>query len=591
MALVTVLLTAPGWDGSHTHHAPATPPVTVLAALRHLAVAAIAVVAGSALLRPLAGAPTPGCRNLTRMAATVAAVSPVMAIGIGGALPPPLAGMAVLTLALPPLLSRAAASAAAGALSTAALATYLATTLSTGSASGVRSVVDAAAVLLQGVAAVVWTGSAGHLATARAEDRDRTTRRLLPAILASTAALTAATLARLTNDGPPPSSAAWAAILAADAILAGGGATAATVVWLRRSDRPMTRARGRSASRWVGLAVTGFAGAALVAMPPPAVPPAPGVPFMDDIAAGGRLIPVLVAPARPGWNLVHVGADRAYVGSERGRLTAAAARPGTGNIWAQVWLPAGRSRLWVKVMGTMNAVQVDTGPRDGRTPDLRGSDGPECASVALGRILAGATGPLRSCPADRLTAADAAALRATVRFVAARGARTLGLVADSSPRSRQAATIVRAAARHEHITVAAPGRARIPLMVVAGWGTAYGVVRDVGTGSTTSQGTYLAPWLLNTSLLVPPAGQLLPLRFPTGDPAAVKYIAELSRRFPGEPASAAGYTAWLKTAREGPIRLYAASPLLVPGIPDHHHPTGAWLPQGSITAITSPLAE
>ncbi|MFD0537609.1 hypothetical protein ACFQY7_31480 [Actinomadura luteofluorescens] len=345
MALVTLLLTAPGWDGSHTHHAPASPPVTVLAAFRHLAVVAIAVAAGSALLRPLAGAPTPGCRNLTRMAAAVAAVSPVMAIGIGGALPPVLAGMAVLTLALPPLLSRAAASAAAGALSTAALATYLATTLSAGSASGARGVVDAAAVLLQGVAAAVWTGSAGHLATARAEDRDRTARRLLPAILAATAALTAATTARLANDGPPSSSATWTAVLAADAILAAGCAAAVTVVWLRRSGRPMTRAPARSASTAVGLALTGFAGAALVAMPPPAVPPAPGVPFMDGIDAGGRLIPVLVAPARPGWNLVHVGADRAYVGAGRGRSLPRPPGPAPGTSGRRYGFPPGAAAV------------------------------------------------------------------------------------------------------------------------------------------------------------------------------------------------------------------------------------------------------
>jgi hypothetical protein len=345
------------------------------------------------------------------------------------------------------------------------------------------------------------------------------------------------------------------------------------------------------------LAVLGLA--ALDVLPRPGPRVVPGVPAVGSVSLAGHRVPVLVAPSRPGWNLVHIGFGQASVGTGPGRLVPATVRPGARNAWAPVWLPAGRSRLWIGHAGAVGTLSVDTGRAGGdRAPDLRGPDGPECATAALGRTIAAAAVPLRGCPADRLDPADAAALRAVVRFLAARGATTVGLVADSSPRGTSAAATVTQAARQEHLAVAAPGPARIPLIVVSGWAGADAAIREVGAGHVGALGTYLAPWLLNPELLRTPAGQLIPLRFDTGDPAALAYLTALAARFPDEPPTSTGYLGW-KSA--GPadgreVRLYAATAqILVPGVAAAHggHGQGAarWLPQGAVTAVTGPLTD
>jgi len=346
------------------------------------------------------------------------------------------------------------------------------------------------------------------------------------------------------------------------------------------------------------IAALALAGAA-VALLGPAQPAEakPGVPVLTEVAVAGVQVPVLVAPARPGWNLVHVGAEPAAVGTAPDRLVAGQARPGTRHTWAEVWLPAGRGQLWIELAGQLHTLPVDTGPPGGApAPDLRGPDGPECANVALGGAIAAAPAPLRACPADRLAPADAAAIRAMVRFVAARGVTAISLVADSSLRGTQAAATVAAAARAHRIAVKVPDTDRIPLFVVAGWPDAAAAVRGVSTGRLAAQGTYLAPWLLNEMLLATPAGQLLPLRSDPTGAAAVAYLSTLRSRLPSTPATAASYLGWRGPAGGGEhaVRLYAASPRIVAGaVPAgghrHDHAAVRWLPDGAITAVTGPL--
>jgi hypothetical protein len=190
-------------------------------------------------------------------------------------------------------------------------------------------------------------------------------------------------------------------------------------------------------------------------------------------------------------------------------------------------------------------------------------------------------------PSD--SAEDAAALRGMVLFLVGRGERTIALVDDPSVRGKLAADTVRVIAERQQIAIVPPGTRRVPLIVVSGWETADRVVNDVAEGRTATQGTYLAPWLLSAPLLTPPAGQLIPLRFPPDELDALTYVAELAARFPGEAATAVGYQQWTRTSG-GPARLYAASSVYVPGAihPEAHH-TGRWLPQGTIVAVTGPI--
>ncbi|MDH2428346.1 hypothetical protein [Sphaerisporangium sp. TRM90804] len=354
----------------------------------------------------------------------------------------------------------------------------------------------------------------------------------------------------------------------------------------------------RRSTVWVAAAA--LAAAVLVAPVAAAArlpaPPEPGVPLLGTVALAGERVPVLVVPNRPGYNLVRVGAEQASAGPDEGRLVAAGKPAGGVEAWIGVDLPAGESRLRVAAGGATGTLDVDTGRAGGtQPPALRGDDGPECASAALGALVAGAAEPLASCPSDRLSAADAAALRSMVRFLAGRGERTVALAADASPRGRAAADEVRAAAARARISVTEPGTGRHPLVVVSGWARAGELVEAVGSEELVAQGTYLAPWLLSAPLLSPSAGQLIPLRYAPNDPAPMEYLAALAARFPGEPPTSAGYEAW-RAARgadaRAAARLFASAVFYKPGSGGpqrHHHQPAAWLPNGMVLPVAGPL--
>jgi hypothetical protein len=366
----------------------------------------------------------------------------------------------------------------------------------------------------------------------------------------------------------------------------GTGRYALTVtLWLAVTAGLGAAARLAALGRWLAFPVVVATSAAIVAVP---AGQGPGTPVVAAVNVAGQRLPVLVAPGRPGWNLVHVGARDVSVAG-----VAATARPGAGDSWAEVWLPAGPSRISFTHRGSTGSVEIDTGDRAG--PDLRGPDGPECAHSALGTVIGGKPVPLEACPADALSPADAAGLRAVVGFVADRGGTAVGLLGDSSPRGRRAAEVVREEAARRVLTVAPPGSPD-PLIIVSGWQDAGRVLTEIGAGRMAAQGTYLAPWLMNTTLLTPPAGQVVVSRFHPGDPDALGYLGALHTHFPGDVASTAGYAGWGGPQDTSP-RLFAASKLYVPSpVQDlqattghGHHGGRGWLPDGSIVPITGPL--
>jgi hypothetical protein len=322
-----------------------------------------------------------------------------------------------------------------------------------------------------------------------------------------------------------------------------------------------------------------------------------GVPVVQVADAGGP-VAVLIVPNRPGRNLVHVAApDGVSVGTDRERLTAAGTRPGAGGTWTEVRLPAGPARLWVARGGHTAELRVDTGapappssgPSGPAAQDLTGPDGPECASAVLGRLVAGVVTPVTSCPADALTAADAAALRGVIRFLAQRGQRTISLVADGSRRSVAAAELVRTGSAAAGITIGSTG----PLVVVAGWAAADRTLTGLAADRTRGAGgAYLAPWLLHAPVQEARLAQLIPLRYAPRDPLPLEYLAALQSRFPSEPPSASGYAAWLQARGmdlAGRLRLYAAARVTVPGPANVHSHGAGWLPHGTITPVTNTL--
>ncbi|NDU73873.1 hypothetical protein GWI34_14685 [Actinomadura sp. DSM 109109] len=313
--------------------------------------------------------------------------------------------------------------------------------------------------------------------------------------------------------------------------------------------------------------------------------PAAGVPLLREVELAGARVPVLVTPQRPGWNLVHTGDAPLAVGADRAPT---ARMPGAPGTWRQVWLPPGRSRIRLASGGRAASLTVDTGRGPAASPRFR-TDGPECASAALGALVSGVEAPA-PCPADRLDAADAAALRATVGFLAGRGVRSVHLAGDGSPRSRAAALAVREAATRNGMTTAKPAADR-PVILVSGWSQADATLRRIARGGLRAQGAYLAPWLLSAPLLTIPAAQMLPLRFSPRAPEPLRYAAELRARFPDETPTTAGYRAWRRgRAETDPPRLYAASLVtFMPSRSQHPHTGTSWLPGGTITTATAPL--
>jgi hypothetical protein len=210
----------------------------------------------------------------------------------------------------------------------------------------------------------------------------------------------------------------------------------------------------------------------------------------------------------------------------------------------------------------------------------------------LGALVAGSVSAVTSCPADRLSDPDTAALRSVVGFLASRNVRSLGVVADSSARSRAAADVVRTAAATHHLAVTPRSDVQV---VVAGWELADATVRRSLTGPAPLGGVYLAPWLATGGLLEYSSGAVVALQFDPYDGPARQYVRALDAALPGEAPSPAGFTAW-RTARHepqgGPTMLYAAAQVsFLPAELGHQHAAGGWVAGGRLTAATPPLAE
>ncbi|MGD9990762.1 hypothetical protein [Pseudonocardia sp.] len=411
----------------------------------------------------------------------------------------------------------------------------------------------------------------------------------------------------------------------------------ATVLWVVTGSRG-GRARAVELQRFAVVATaSGLAAvAALAALPIPAPGVTPGEPLLRAVDLGGTQLAVLVAPMRPGPNLVQVsgssypaeGTTVATPQVEKGHHGGAPAGPagltvdaGSGPVtvttrdgatggWAVVDIPAGTERLTLRAGPADASVPVDVGTMAGAPTALAGTDGPECASALLGtfvaRTAAGAEAPMPACPSDVLAAGDAVSLRAMTNFVGEHGVAAIRLVSDDSPRSQAAAGVVRdEAARHQVRLVDGPG-ADVALVVVGGWAQAADTLRTAtllaGEEPTYLGGTFLAPWLLTPSVVTQAQSSVLPLEFSPQDAGPQQYAATLAATFPGAAPSASGYLAWVAATRsltDDRPRLYGAAPVDVPmmsgpgDMADMGHGAvnpAAWFPGGTVVPVTGPLA-
>ncbi|MEU4805258.1 DUF6239 family natural product biosynthesis protein [Actinosynnema sp. NPDC023587] len=252
-----------------------------------------------------------------------------------------------------------------------------------------------------------------------------------------------------------------------------------------------------------GLAVALLAGLAQVTLAGHLATP-PAGPVLTRVVVAGEPVDVLVAPHRPGWNVVRVPDAPLRVGNARDALVEAGPRPGTTGRWALVWLDPGRGSLWLGRGEARATVPVNPGRDPWTGPDVRGPDGTEYADAALAALLAGRPEP----PWPALTDADVRALRAQVSALPGKFA----LVSDSSTRSARAAAEVRAeAARRGRVIVP-----DAPDVLVVG-------------GEATGGRVHLAPWLRPPDL---------------DTPDGRRYARVLADAFPGTRPTRPGLAAW-----------------------------------------------
>lgn len=594
----------------HGHGAAPVTGGTGEVVVRVLLLTASALVAGIGVLAPVSGPAGAARRVVTWTAAGVVVLVAVPAINQADMSVPVLAGHIVLVLLVPALLAKPPAMSL------------------TGTALGVLVAVEATAThegaalwlgLAHMAAAVAWLGAVAVVATApgpaadrpatedepepaiqRAADagsdveRGTLVKRLAPlavlagVVVAGTGVLQA-NLAGAGFDVRLVDTAFGLVLLAKSLLLLGVGAIAVVAV---RKRVP----RGAFRFATAGLAAALGAGAVLAAVPVPVPLPATGVPLLRDVALGGAVTPILISPHRPGRNLVHVDGEGVLVGTDPARLTEVTSRPGTTGGWTTVDLPPGTSTLFVRKGEETQEVRLDTGTEKAPA-SATGVDGPECASFALGALLAGQEKPLTACPADALDGRDEESVRGLLSFLTGRGLGSVAVLSDSSPRAKQAEKLVQATG--VPVVGVETGRADA-LVVLSGWAPAASELAKIGARQQKEaifpHGVYLAPWLLNPPVITSVASVILPLRFNPHEQLPATYAQQVGARFAGEAATAAGYRGWLtgqtdsaKKAGDTVPALYTASLVSILPKEFQHHDGAGWLPNGTVVAVSGPL--
>ncbi|WP_409489804.1 hypothetical protein [Amycolatopsis sp. cmx-11-12] len=355
------------------------------------------------------------------------------------------------------------------------------------------------------------------------------------------------------------------------------------------------------------IAIGFVAWSALAAVPKPPEVPIPGVALLADASIGERQFPVLVSPQRPGKNLVHFPAsagDDLSAGIDGGLIGKAIVRPGAEGTWAEVDLPKGRSDLIISRGDEKTTIEVDAGEEQG--PAIEDVDAPECASAALGGLIADRREVLTACPADALSSEDSGSLVKLVEFLAGRKPSALTIVEDTSPRSAAAAKLVRETAARVGLPVQAEAGPNTALLVVSGWAGGYTAMTRAAESQrlkpTHQYGLYLAPWLLNGPIVNSVASSSLPLRFDPREQVAVSFAVAAGNAFGGESPTLGGFRSWLGDqwrSMNGDVQIFAAAQVnampMYPGEPhavgmiaDRNY-AGQWIPDGTIVPVSSVL--
>ncbi|HUR74075.1 MAG TPA: hypothetical protein VMZ00_07350 [Sporichthya sp.] len=580
---------------------------------RAVALAAAALLAGVALIRPLAGRPTDAARGLL---ATVGVAGAVAALaGAVGNLDGPRYLLLVPLLAL----TSTAVLLHSDRVRVLAVPTGIASVVWLCWGAITDSVGDAILMLGHVAVAVIWAGAVLASATAEAGTRAALVRRLGPialgaGVLASVTGVLSARNYDVTLHGITVTDFGTVVVLKVVLLVAAASLGVGVRVLLRGRRSPGPQGGGVLARLELGVLVTALvAGAVLTSLPPPGPTPVAGAPMVRALTLDDATTGLAITPQRPGLNLVHVMTDRLTDVVVGGRQYRAEARPGTQGFWAEVQLPAGRSLLEIRQGRQVAAQIVNTGSGPVQA-GLSGPDGAECAAAAIGAFLGGARVPLSACPSGSLSPVDAGALGALVGNLKTRGVHVLRLITDTTPRGIAAEKVIRGATKKAGIGVleesapaTAPGKKPDATLAIAGWDVAQAALHVLRETPAPLYGTYLAPWLVQAGIVAAAGGSpLSPLPFDPTSPQAQAYITALRAVGPTESASSAGLLAFLaargQTLPAKDVLLYAATgrfdimPIggdlttaAATAGHDHDGVDASWLGGGALTPVSGRL--
>ncbi|RJQ69421.1 hypothetical protein D5S17_29955, partial [Pseudonocardiaceae bacterium YIM PH 21723] len=589
LLLATATPAVAAGDHSHPVVAAAGLNPVVAALIRVVVVLASTAVAGIGLLRPLTGEPGERTRVVAWAAASVA-VTACLASTLGDVPLVIAIAQSLLTVLIPALLAWRTVSVLLSAGLTALIAAAFAPADQL-RAAGIGYVV--ATTALVGVVLAVLLSQT---------DRAALARRLTPIGLAAVLVALSAGVVWAFQIGLRLDvrlvTTPYGLVTIAQLLLT---VLAAAAFFLLRERPGIGRTVGIGGVTALTLAIV--SGAALAAIPLPQPHPVAGVPLLRSVSLGGQDVPVLLTPAKPGRNLVHVGVDKPEeyaAGTSSSTLAALGSRSGGSGGWGFVDLPAGPGKLVLGKGDEQVAIDYDAGDGPAAAPVTTGDDGIECASVALAVALTDHPVPLGACPSEQLGQPDTEALRGEVNFLAGRGVSKLSLSGDNSPRSVAATEVVRkqAVAKGIEVTDQWDGQA---LLVVAGWTAGADQLNKVAEQSGTvrfQNGIYLAPWLLYPRVIGRNSGAILPIRFNPHEQLPVVYSNLVGQTFPGDFPSASGFARWLdaqpesvRAAINGKPALFTASVVsFLPTEFNHGHDSkNGWFPQGTVVQISQAL--
>jgi hypothetical protein len=321
--------------------------------------------------------------------------------------------------------------------------------------------------------------------------------------------------------------------------------------------------------RWPTLATAAavlLAGTAAVAVALPADADDGGL-VVHRVEVGTHPVTVVVAPGRPGRNVVQVASPHGV------EVTTP----------HDVDLDAGSNTITVTADGATLDVPIEVdGPRSQYADD-------ECAAQLLGQHVAGRRTGECAPPAAGDASRAAAAL---VRHAQETRIAAVHVVADDTPRGRAARAGAEEEARRLGLRLDDIAGPEAVTLLAGSWSQTATVVRDSRPG----RGFLAAPWLLSPAITSPEALVTVATTLAPQSAVGRAYAAALAEEAPGLAPTSLGLDRYAGSPKASTLQLWTAANVqflpraLSAGHAHSHGATASWVGSGQLALVRSSLA-